>query len=87
MESNEQSSPKLHCAWTVFAICFLMVGCALGFTPVPVFASTPVVVYNTLGTYNPAMAILCGLMAAVAILMQFVIKAVHTERKKREPEG
>lgn len=42
------------------------------------------VVYDVLGTYTPAMLVLCGLMAVVAVVMQFVISAAHEERKLRE---
>ena len=42
------------------------------------------VVYDVLGTYTPAMLALCGLMAVVAVVMQFVISAAHKERKLRE---
>lgn len=42
------------------------------------------VVYDVLGTYTPAMLVLCGLMAVVAVVMQFVISAAHKERNLRE---
>ncbi len=77
MEGSEQTTPKLHYAWVIFVVCFLIVGCAVG-TPVMNY------VYDVLGTYTPAMLVLCGLMAVVAVVMQLVITAAHKERKLRE---
>jgi len=87
MEGNEQASPKSHCAWGLFGICFLMVGCAFGSVLVPACALNPVMVYDAPGAYIPAMVGLCGCMAVVSIVMQCVIGAAHAEWKKREPEG
>ena len=42
------------------------------------------IVYDVLGTYTPAMLVLCGLMVVVATSMQLVITAAHKERKLRE---
>lgn len=35
MAKNIKAKPKLHYAWVIFLICFLMAGCALGFCSTP----------------------------------------------------
>ena len=32
---NTKPKPRLHYAWVIFVVCFLMAGCALGFCSTP----------------------------------------------------
>ena len=58
-------------------VSFNTLGYAVG-TPIMNYA------YDVLGSYTPVMIVLCGLMAVVAVIMQFVISAAHREKKRKE---
>lgn len=64
---------------------FIM-GLMVSFNTLGYAVGTPIMnyVYDVFGTYTPAMVAICGLMAVVAVVMQFVISAAHKERNLRE---
>lgn len=67
---------------------FLM-GLVVSFNTLGYAVGTPLMnlCYDLTGTYTAVMVVMCGVMVAVAVVMQFVITAAHKERERVEAKA